>query len=284
MNIRECIKNNILIFDGAMGTMLQRKGLNIGEGTEKFNITHSEIVKSIHREYIEAGAKVITTNTFGANEIRLKNTPYSVEEIICSAINIAKEAMKGRRGFVALDIGPIGRKIGENEEIDFNRAKNIFKRQIKEGIKYGIDLVIIETMTDLYEMKSAILGVKEVCDIPIFATMAFSKEGRTYGGCLPETMALQLEKLGVDGIGVNCTEEGKNLEDIVRRISENTTLPVIVMPNAGTPKVIKGKLEYDITKEEFSKGIKKLINNGASIVGGCCGTTPEFIKELSKTL
>lgn len=284
MNIRECIKNNILIFDGAMGTMLQRKGLNIGEGTEKFNITHSEIVKSIHREYIEAGAKVITTNTFGANEIRLKNTPYSVEEIICSAINIAKEAMKGRRGFVALDIGPIGRKIGENEEIDFNRAKNIFKRQIKEGIKYGIDLVIIETMTDLYEMKSAILGVKEVCDIPIFATMAFSKEGRTYGGCLPETMALELEKLGVDGIGVNCTEEGKNLEDIVKRISENTTLPVIVMPNAGTPKVIKGKLEYDITKEEFSKGIKKLINNGASIVGGCCGTTPEFIKELSKTL
>ncbi|MDQ0148494.1 homocysteine S-methyltransferase family protein [Eubacterium multiforme] len=284
MNIREYIKNNILIFDGAMGTMLQRKGLNIGEGTEKFNITHSEIVKSIHREYIEAGARVITTNTFGANEIRLKNTPYSVEEIICSAINIAKEAMKGKRGFIALDIGPIGRKIGENEEIDFNRAKDIFKRQIKEGIKYEIDLVIIETMTDLYEMKSAILGVKEVCDIPIFATMAFSKEGRTYGGSLPETMALQLEKLGVDGIGVNCTEEGKNLEDIVRRISENTTLPVIVMPNAGTPKVIKGKLEYDITKEEFSKGIKKLINNGVSIVGGCCGTTPEFIKELSKTL
>lgn len=284
MNIREYIKDNILIFDGAMGTMLQRKGLNINKGTEKFNITHSEIVKNIHKEYIKAGAKVITTNTFGANEIRLKNTPYSVEEIICSGVNIAKEVMDRENGFVALDIGPIGRKVGENEEIDFNRAKNIFKRQIKEGIKYEVDLVIIETMTDLYEMKAAIYGIKEVCDIPIFATMTFSKEGITYGGCLPETMSLELEKLDVDGIGVNCTEEGKNLEDIIKRISKNTTLPVIAMPNAGVPKVINGKLEYDITKEEFSKGIKKLIDNGASIVGGCCGTTPEFIKELSKIL
>lgn len=282
MNVREYIKDNILVFDGAMGTMLQNLGLKLGEYPEVFNITHEEEIIKIHKDYINSGAKVITTNTFGANELKLKNTNFSVEEIIKSGVDLAKKARGNKDCYIALDIGPIGELLEPMGTLGFERAIDIFKRQIKIGEQSGADLILIETMTDLYEMKAAIIAAKESCDLPIFATMTFEEDGRTFTGCLPESMAITLEGLGVDAVGVNCSLGPKELKGIVEKIINNTNLPVMVQPNAGLPNIIRGKAVYDINEEEFSNSIRELVELGASIIGGCCGTTPKFIEEISK--
>lgn len=282
MNVREYIKDNILVFDGAMGTMLQNLGLKLGENPEIFNITHREEIIKIHKDYINSGAKIITTNTFGANELKLKNTKFSVEEIIKSGVDLAKKARENKECYIALDIGPIGELLEPMGTLSFDKAINIFKRQIKVGVDSGVDIILIETMTDLYEMKAAIIAAKESCGIPIFATMTFEKDGRTFTGCLPESMAITLEGLGVDAVGVNCSLEPSELNNIVKNIINNTNLPVIVQPNAGLPNIIERKAVYDITEKEFSNSVRELVDMGVSIIGGCCGTTPSFIEELSK--
>lgn len=282
LNVREYIKKNILVFDGAMGTMLQNLGLKLGEYPEVFNITNREDIINIHKSYIDAGAKVITTNTFGANELKLKNINYSVEEIIKSGVDLAKKARGDRDCYIALDIGPIGELLEPMGTLGFEEAIDIFKRQIKVGAQSGVDLILIETMTDLYEMKAAIIAAKETCDLPVFATMTFEEDGRTFTGCLPESMAITLEGLGVDAVGVNCSLGPKELKDIVEKIINNTNLPVIVQPNAGLPNIINGKAVYDIKEEEFANSIRKLVKLGVSIIGGCCGTTPKFIEEINK--
>lgn len=282
MNVREYIKDNILVCDGAMGTMLQNSGLKLGEYPETFNITNGEEIIKIHKDYINAGAKVITTNTFGANELKLKNTKFSVEEIIKSGVDLAKKARGDKECYIALDIGPIGELLEPMGTLGFERAIDIFKRQIKVGEDSGADIILIETMTDLYEMKAAIIAAKESCNLPIFATMTFEEDGRTFTGCLPESMAITLEGLGVDAVGVNCSLGPKELKEIVKKIVNNTNLPVMVQPNAGLPSIIRGKAIYDISEKEFSNSIRELIECGASIIGGCCGTTPRFIEGLSK--
>lgn len=282
MNVREYIKDNILVFDGAMGTMLQNLGLKLGENPEIFNITHREEIIKIHKDYINSGAKIITTNTFGANELKLKNTKFSVEEIIKSGVDLAKKARENKECYIALDIGPIGELLEPMGTLSFDKAINIFKRQIKVGVDSGVDIILIETMTDLYEMKAAIIAAKESSDIPIFATMTFEEDGRTFTGCLPESMAITLEGLGVDAVGVNCSLEPSELNNIVKNIINNTNLPVIVQPNAGLPNIIERKAVYDITEKEFSNSVRELVDMGVSIIGGCCGTTPSFIEELSK--
>ncbi|MGL4569826.1 MAG: homocysteine S-methyltransferase family protein [Clostridium sp.] len=282
MDVREYVKENIVVFDGAMGTMLQDLGVKLGENMEKLNITESEKIRDIHKEYIKSGANVITTNTFGANEIKLENTVYSVEEIIDKAVLIAKEAREDNKCYIALDIGPIGELLEPMGTLSFEKSIDIFKRQIIQGVKSGVDLILIETMTDLYEMKAAIIAAKEVCDLPIFASMTFEDDGRTFTGCLPESMAITLEALGVDAVGINCSLGPKELSNIAQKVINNTNLPVILQPNAGLPKIVDGKAVYDVSKEEFKKEVEKLVNIGVSIIGGCCGTTPDFIKELNK--
>lgn len=280
MDVRELIKNRVVVFDGAMGTMLQKGGLKLGENPEIINFTNEDIVVDIHKEYIEAGADIITTNTFGANELKLKNTPYSVEEVVTKAVTLAKEAISDKDVLIALDIGPIGELIEPMGTLSFDDAVSIFKRIVKVGVKAGVDLVLIETMTDLYEMKAAILACKEESTLPIFATMTFEEDGRTFTGCLPESMAMTLEGLGVDALGVNCSLGPKELLSIVKRIVSNTNIPVMVQPNAGLPKIIDNETIYDITSLEFRERVEEFIRNGVSIIGGCCGTTPQFIKEL----
>lgn len=282
MDVRECIKDNILVFDGAMGTMLQDIGVKLGENMEKLNMTEGDKIVEIHKKYINSGADVITTNTFGANEIKLKSTGYSVEEIIDKAVLNAKTARGDNKCYIALDIGPIGELLEPMGTLSFERAIEIFKREITQGVKSGVDLIIIETMTDLYEMKAAIIAAKEVCDLPIFATMTFEEDGRTFTGCLPESMAITLEGLGVNAVGINCSLGPKELYSIVEKVISNTNLPIIVQPNAGLPKIVDGKAVYGISKEEFKEEIEKLVDIGVSIIGGCCGTNPDFIKELKK--
>ncbi|AOR24956.1 homocysteine S-methyltransferase family protein [Clostridium taeniosporum] len=280
MGLKEFIKDNILVFDGAMGTMLQKEGLKLGENPEIFNIEESEKVKKIHKQYIENGAMVITSNTFGANELKLENTNYTVEEIIDASVSIAKDAIEKNNVYVALDIGPIGELLEPMGTLSFERAYDIFKRQMIQGEKSGADLILIETMTDLYEAKAALLAAKENTSLPVFCTMSFDETGRTFTGCTPESMVITLEGMGADAIGINCSLGPKELFPIVKRIRDVANIPIMAQPNAGLPKLSFGEAIYDITAKEFKYWLDEFIKEGVSIIGGCCGTTPEFIKEL----
>lgn len=283
MGLKELIKERILIFDGAMGTMLQKKGLKVGENPELLNIKSPEIIEEVHREYIESGANVITTNTFGANERKLKLCNLQVEDAVDAAVKIAKKAIGDREVYVALDIGPIGELLEPMGTLSFDDAYEIFKRQIVQGVKSGADVILFETMTDLYELKAAVLAAKENSNLPVLCTMTFEENGRTFTGCLPEAMVMVLDGLGVDALGVNCSLGPKQLKPIVEEICRVSNIPVMVQPNAGLPTLsINNETKYDVTKEEFAETLCSFVDDGVSIIGGCCGTTPEYIKELSE--
>jgi len=288
MNIVEYIKNNILLFDGAMGTMLQQKGLKIGENPEVFGLKNPDKLMEIHKLYLNAGANVITTNTFGANELKLDKLGYTVEGIINNAVKIAKESIeksdKSKPRFVALDLGPIGEILEPIGTLSFDKAYEIFKRQAIQGEKSGVNLIIIETMIDLNEAKAAVLAVKENTNLPVFCTMTFDKNGRSFTGCTPEIMVKTIEKLGVDAIGVNCSLGPKQLIPIVEKIAKIATVPIIVQANAGLPEIVDNKAIYNVGSEEFFIEVKKFVKLGAHIIGGCCGTNPEFIKKISDNI
>lgn len=284
VGIKEKLKEGILIFDGAMGTMLQSSGLQLGELPEILNITDSKIIIEIHKAYIEAGANVITTNTFGANEIKLKNSNFSVEKIIHSAVENAKIATKNKQAYIALDIGPIGELLEPMGTLTFDEAYNIFKRQIIQGVKSGVDLILIETMTDLYEAKAAVLAAKENSDLPVFCTMSFEADKRTFTGCNATSMVMVLEGLGVDALGVNCSLGPKEIEPIIDEILNISKVPVMVQPNAGLPNIIKGDTIFNILPEEFAVYGAKFKEKGVKVIGGCCGTTDRHIESLVKAL
>lgn len=288
MDVREYIKNNILIFDGAMGTMLQQKGLKLGENPEIFGLQNPKKLMEIHKAYLDAGSNVVTTNTFGANELKLDKLGYTVEEVVGNAVNMAKLAInnadKCKHRYIALDIGPIGEMLEPMGTLSFDKAYEIFKRQAIQGEKSGADIIIIETIMDLYEAKAAVLAAKENTNLPVFCTMTFDENGRSFTGCMPESMVTTIQGLGVDAIGVNCSLGPKQLLPIVKKIAKIATIPVIVQANAGLPNIIDGQAIYDVDADEFYDGVKKFIEVGASIIGGCCGTNPTFISKISQNL
>ena len=284
VEIREYLKDNILIFDGAMGTMLQKEGLPIGDNPEIFGIKNPHKLLKIHKKYLEAGSNVLTTNTFGCNELKVNKLGYTVEEVIDRAVSIAKQAIeesdKSKPRFVALDIGPIGEMLEPMGTLSFDRAYEIFKRQVIQGEKSGADLIIIETMMDLYEAKAAVLAAKENTNLPVICTMTFDENGRSFTGCLPEAMVATIEGLGVDALGVNCSLGPKQLLPIVKTITELANVPVIVQANAGLPVIKEGQAIYEMNDEEFFQGVKNFVDLGVSIIGGCCGTNETFIKKI----
>ena len=286
MKFLEFLKNNIVIFDGGMGTLLQKKGLMAGEYPELWNITHSDIIKDIHKTYYDNGSNVVTTNTFGANI--LKFSEDELEEIIKKAIENAKnarsESTSKKEKFVALDIGPLGKMLKPLGDFEFEDAVKVFAKTAILGEKYGCDLVIIETMNDSYETKAALLAVKENCSLPVVVSNAFGEDGKLMTGASPEAMVALLEGMGADIIGANCSLGPKQLVPIVEKILEVSSTPVIVQPNAGLPKVVDGQTVFDVTKEEFADEVACLVEKGVRVVGGCCGTTPEYIKLLSDRL
>lgn len=273
--LQDRFNNKFIFFDGAMGTMLQKEGLKVGELPETLNITDSEIIKKIHKQYIEAGVDIIITNTFGANELKYSTSKYSVEEVITAGVNIAKEAAGNK--LVALDIGPTGQIMEPTGNLSFEAAYELFKKQVIIGEKSGADVILIETMSDLYEVKAAVLAAKENSSLPVFCTMTFQEDGRTLMGTDPKTMVFVLEGLGVDGLGVNCSLGPKELMPIVEEILKYASIPVMVQPNAGLPRYDGEKTVYDIEPEEFANYIKIMAEKGVRIFGGCCGTNPEFI-------
>lgn len=280
MNLQKLIEKGFVFIDGGMGTQLQSKGLKPGEVPEEWNITNSQIIEKIHREYFEAGANIATSNTFGANPIK---TP-KYEEYIIAAINNAKKARTSDNQFVALDIGPTGKLLKPLGDLDYEDAIEAFSKVVKAGMKAQPDLIIIETMNDPYELKAAIIAAKENSSLPIFATFVLDEKGKTITGCDISAMVALLEGLGVKALGVNCSLGAKQLKKFVPEILANASVPVIVSPNAGMPCVHEGKTCYDSTPEDFVCQMEEIAEMGVSILGGCCGTTPKHIELLTKTL
>lgn len=281
MNIKEYIKSNILYLDGGMGTLLQKRGLLPGELPERWNITKPEVIKEIHKAYYDAGSNVVNTNTFGASSLKFGDE--ELENIIKNAVEIAKtaanESENPSQKWVALDVGPTGKMLKPYGDLDFEDAVSIFSKTIKIGAKYGADLIFIETMNDSYETKAALLAAKESCDLPVFVSNAYGKDGKLMTGASPAAMVAMLEGLCADAIGVNCSLGPKALAPVVLEYLEHSSLPVILKPNAGLPRALGNETVFDVSEAEFAEEVKSLVKAGVRIVGGCCGTTPSYIKE-----
>ena len=282
MNLKELIKNNLIYLDGGMGSLLQEQGLKVGEYPERWNITNAEKVKNTHLSYFNAGSNIVCTNTFGANI--LKFSLDELDKIIKCAIDNANQARNDsclqQEKFIALDIGPLGKMLKPYGDLDFEKAVEIFKTTVSIGVKYGVDLVFIETMSDSYETKAALLAVKETCDLPVFVSNAYQENGKLLTGADPLAMIAMLEGLGADAIGVNCSLGPKALIPIIEKYLKYCSIPIILKPNAGLPTVIDGKTKYNVTEKEFAIDVCSMVKMGVNIIGGCCGTTPSYIKEL----
>ncbi|MBR2324277.1 MAG: homocysteine S-methyltransferase family protein [Clostridia bacterium] len=282
MLIKEYLKDNLIYLDGGMGTLLQAQGLKPGELPERWNLTHGEVITAIHKAYFDAGSNVVNTNTFGANILKFDGK--ELEQIVQCAVLNAKRAKEqscsSQEKWIALDIGPTGRMLKPYGDLDFEEAINVFAHTIKLGVKYGVDLIMIETMNDSYETKAAVLAAKENCDLPVFVSNAYQEDGTLMTGANPEAMVAMLEGLGVDALGVNCSFGPKKLATVVEEYLKYSSTPVLLKPNAGLPKVVDGKTVYDVLPKEFAIDVAELIKKGVRIAGGCCGTTPDYIKEL----
>ncbi len=282
MEFRELLKApGPIILDGGMGTMLQARGLRLGEYPELAALEHPDWLLDIHRAYVEAGTQILCANTFGANREKLRRTGKTVEEVIPPSIAIAKEAAAGR-ALVALDLGPIGQLLEPTGALDFEEAVDIFAQQVRCAVSAGADLVMIETMTDLQECRAALLAVKENSTLPVIVSLTYEERGRTFLGHAPACAALTLEGMGADAIGINCSLGPREMPALVEELTRWTTLPISVKPNAGLPD--PGGAGYDITADQFAEAMAELTELGVKCYGGCCGTTPEYIAKLCRAL
>lgn len=277
------IENRIQFLDGAMGTQLQAKGLPAGASPELFMMEHGEVIEEVHAAYIDSGSDIIYTNTFGANAKKLSKSQYTVEDIITRAVQLAKSAAKRKAGVrVALDIGPIGEMLEPNGYLPFEEAYELYRQQVVAGEQAGADLVIFETMSDLYEVKAAMLAAKEHTQLPVFVTMSFEADHRTFTGCTTASFALCAEGLGADAIGINCSLGPDQILPIAEELAAMTNLPLIIKANAGLPDPITNT--YSIDAAEYARMLLPYTKLPLAYVGGCCGTTPQFIRELKNTL
>lgn len=278
MKFKEKFGKEILFFDGAMGTMLQKNGLKTGELPENMNITHPQVLLKIHKEYLDAGCNIVTTNTFGANSLKFDN----VAEIITAGVSLAKKSIENidRDCFVALDMGPLGKLLKPCGDLEFETAYDLYKEQVIAGEKAGADLILIETMGDLYEIKASVLAAKENTNLPVLVSMIFDEKGILLTGANIKTAVITLEGLGVDGIGMNCGLGPDQMLELLKEMKEYSSTPIFIQPNAGLPVSVNGKTTYNVTPEEFAQKQFEILKNGACALGGCCGTTPDHIKAM----
>ena len=274
---------DILFFDGGMGTMLQARGLRLRELPEVLNLTHPDLIGSIHRDYLEAGADFVTTNTFGANRWKLEGSGHTVAEAVSAAVRVARSAADAFGARVALDIGPSGKVLAPLGDAAFEDVYEAVAEQVRAGAE-GCDAVLLETFTDLYELKASLLAVKDHCTLPVFATMSFEEGGRTFFGAGIDSMVMTLEGLGVAALGVNCSLGPVQLEPIVEAICALSRIPVMVQPNAGLPVMRGGASSYDVTPDQFADLMSRFAGMGAAVLGGCCGTNPEYIVKTVRAV
>ncbi len=289
--LRERLGKELLYFDGGMGTLLQENGLAPGELPETWNVEHPEVIREIHRRYIEAGSDIILTNTFGANALKFHDESCSLKEIVESAVGHVKAAVReagaGRQIYTALDVGPTGKLLKPMGDLDFETAYEAFREVMVMGEQAGADLIHIETMSDTYELKAAVLAAKENTSLPVFATAIFDERRKLLTGADVPSVAALLECLRVDALGINCGMGPEQMLPVLDEMLRYSSLPVIVKPNAGLPQQRDGRTCYDVVPEEFARLMKQITEMGASVIGGCCGTTPEHIhamKELCRGL
>ena len=280
--VLERIGKEIVVFDGGMGTQLQAKGLKGGELPEMWNLEHPDVVLELQTNYVNAGCDILKTNTFGGNALKLKKCGHSVNEIVTAAMDIAHRASAGKTA-VALDIGPLGRLLEPFGDLPFESAYDCFKEMVVAG-RDRADLVIIETMTDIYEVKAAMLAVKENSDLPMIVTCTFDANGRMLTGTSIEAAMTLAESLGAIAVGINCSLGPEQMEKFVPRLLKSTSLPVVVNPNAGLPVMVEGRTTYPVEAEEFCGYAEKFAQAGVAVLGGCCGTTPAHISAVSGAL
>lgn len=283
MGFKDLLGKKMLFFDGATGTQLQARGLKPGEIPESWNFLHPDLVEDVHRSYLDIGSNFVKSNTFGANPLKLAGTGLDPRETIHAAINMAKKAIAGRPDkYVAFNIGPCGKLLEPIGDLPFEEAVKNFGEMARYGEEAGADVILIETMSDTYELKACILACKENTNLPIFVTMTFDQSGKLLTGGSVETASIMCEALGVDAIGFNCGLGPEQVGKLLDQMVAATNLPIIVNPNAGLPIERDGKTCYDVGPEDFAEMMSKLANR-ASIIGGCCGTTPAHIKaEIEK--
>lgn len=282
--IKDRLGKELLFFDGGMGTLLQERGLGPGELPETWNLIHPDVIRDIHRSYIEAGSDIVLTNTFGANALKFHDDGCSLEEIVKKGVEnvkrAAEEAEVGRTVYTALDMGPTGKLLKPMGDLDFETAYEAFKEVAVWGEEAGADLIHIETMSDTYELKAAVLAAKENTSLPVFATAIFDERGKLLTGAdVPSVVAL-LEGLRADAIGINCGMGPEQMLPVLEQFLKYSSLPVIVKPNAGLPKQKNGQTYYDVDPEQFAGLMKQVVQMGAVVVGGCCGTTPDHIRMM----
>lgn len=278
MSIREEFGKKVLFFDGGLGTILHERGLQTGELPEQWNIDRPEIISKIHQEYLQAGADIILSNTFGVNRLKFANVDSVVNAAISNARNAV--ALSGRKAYVALDLGPTGKLLKPLGTLNFEEAVDIFAEVVRAGVRAGADLILIETMSDSYELKAAVLAAKENSDLPIIATAIFGENGKLLTGADPKTVVALLEGLRVDALGMNCGLGPKQMKELFAALTKYSSIPLAIFPNAGMPRTENSKTIYDVGAKEFAAHMEEFIKMGASFVGGCCGTTPEHIKAL----
>ena len=283
MTFSEFLKDNIVYLDGGMGTLLQAKGLKPGDAPERWNISHPDVICVIHRDYFDAGSNVVCTNTFGANT--LKYSKDELEKIIKAAVKNAADARaqssSAGEKFIALDIGPSGKLLKPLGDLDFEDAVGVFAETVRIGTSCGVDLILIETMNDSYETKAALLAAKENSDLPVIVCNAYGEDGKLMTGASPAAMAAMLEGMGAAALGANCSLGPRQLRGVAIELLRNASVPVILKPNAGLPRSVDGKTVFDVTAEDFSDEVCELVKKGIRVVGGCCGTTPAYIKALT---
>lgn len=273
--------DRLLILDGAMGTQLQERGLQPGEVPELWNLNRPDDVRAVHAAYVAAGADIVYSNTFGANGAKYHGDA-PLADVIAAGVGLAREA-SGQKCRVALDVGPTGRLLKPSGDFEFDAAYDAFAEQVRLGATAGADLVVVETMTDAYELKAAVLAAKENCNLPVFATVALGSDGKLLTGADVDCVAAILEGLRVDAVGLNCGFGPDAMLPHVRRLAERTSLPIIAKPNAGMPRVSGGRAVFDLGPDDFARGVAALVEAGASIVGGCCGSTPAHIAAVRRT-
>lgn len=285
MSILDLLGKRMVFFDGGTGTLLQEKGLKAGELPELWNIENKQVLIDIHKGYFEAGCDVVMANTFGANKIKIQNCPYTVKQLITAGIQNAKQAAievckNNRKGYVALDIGSTGKLLKPLGDLAFESAYEAYQEVVLCGVQAGADFILIETMSDIYETKAAVLAAKENTSLPVFVTMVFDEKGKLLTGGDIASAVATLEGLGVDAVGINCGLGPHQMKGLVQEMMKHTSLPVIVNPNAGLPKNKNGKTVYDVEPADFAQAMKEIAELGVWAIGGCCGTTPQHIKDM----
>lgn len=284
MDFRSYLKENIVYLDGGMGTLLQAQGLKPGEYPERWNLSNPEAITAIHKAYYDAGSNVVSTNTFGANCLKFAEDELEriIEAAFCN-VRAAREQSSGtQEKFVALDLGPTGKLLKPLGELDFEDAVAVFAKTVQLGVKYGAQLILIETMNDSYETKAALLAAKENSNLPVLVSNAYGEDGKLMTGATPAAMVAMLEGMGADALGANCSLGPKQLRGVAEELLRYASVPVLLKPNAGLPREENGKTVFDVLPDAFAGELEALVKQGLRVVGGCCGTTPEYIKAVTE--